>query len=133
VHVITNRAQVTVATPIHDQSLVTPAEQVAKEFVPPIEPHGIGAQKPFHAGNQISQWRFQDQMKMISQQTQRMHLPTGPEASFPQRFQKPFPILVVFENRFPPIPAIHHMINRSGILHSQLAGHAVEIASANRE
>jgi len=47
-----------------------------------------------------------------------MNLPARPVTNLAQRFQKPLPILVILENVLAPIPAIHHLINRSGIFHS---------------
>jgi hypothetical protein len=42
----------------------------------------------------------------------------------PQSRPEPLPIFVIAEDRFPSIPAIHHMVNRPRILDSQLARHA---------
>src|SRR6266545_4135387 len=44
--------------------------------------------------------------------------------AFAQSGRKQFPILVILENRFPPIPAIHQVIDRPRIFASQLAWHA---------
>jgi hypothetical protein len=57
-------------------------------------------------------------MKMIGHQTIRLHLPTGFETSLPQRGQETLAVSVILENRFAPIPAIHDVINRPGILNS---------------
>lgn len=49
-------------------------------------------------------------MKMIPHQAQRMSLPARLGAILPKRFQQPLPILIliILENRLPPMPAIHH-------------------------
>jgi hypothetical protein len=39
-----------------------------------------------------------------------------------------FPILVVPENGLPSVAAIHHVVNRPGIFHSELARHAPKAA-----
>src|SRR5947207_827301 len=41
-----------------------------------------------------------------------------------QRGEKPPPVFVISENRLSPVAAIHHMIDRPGILDSELARHA---------
>ena len=40
-----------------------------------------------------------------------MNLPTGFPAGFPEGFQKAFPVPDIQKDRFPPVPAIHHMKN----------------------
>src|SRR5271168_261857 len=40
----------------------------------------------------------------------------------PARLKK-LPILVILENRLAPVPAVHHLINRPGIFHSQWPRH----------
>jgi hypothetical protein len=49
--------------------------------------------------------------------------PPGLAANLTQRRQELLPVLVVPEDRLPLIPAIHHVVNRSRILHSELSGH----------
>ena len=46
-HVIANGFEIPAAAAIHDQSLVTTAEQVAKQLVPAIEPARVGSQDHF--------------------------------------------------------------------------------------
>jgi hypothetical protein len=41
-----------------------------------------------------------------------------------QGLQDPFPILVTLKNGFAPAAAIHHVVNRSGILDGSLPSHA---------
>src|SRR5436309_3476636 len=63
-------------------------------------------------------------MKIIEHQPISMHLPIGLLAAFSERLYPPVPIRVVFENRLPPISPVHHVIDRTRILHPQLARHA---------
>src|SRR6266545_6811027 len=51
--------------------------------------------------------------------------------AFAQSGRKQFPILVILENRFPPIPAIHQVIDRPRIFDSQLAWHAPTLPVTN--
>ena len=50
-------------------------------------------------------------------------LPVGLLTGFDQRIQEQQPVLVVSINRLPPVPSVHHMIDRSRILNSDLASH----------
>jgi hypothetical protein len=101
---------------------------VSKDFVPPVEPSGVGAQKPFHARHQICPGCFHHQMKVIGHQTKGMDLPAGFAAGFPQRLDEPLPILLIPEYRFAPVAPVHYVINRTGIFHSELAGHRPDVA-----
>src|SRR6266404_5105335 len=94
-----------------------------EELVPTIEPGRVSAQKPFHAGDQVALGRLDHQMKMIAHQTIRMYLPIGLAARFGQRSQKEFPVSCIPKNSFPPVAAIHHVVNRPFILHSELSCH----------
>jgi hypothetical protein len=62
-------------------------------------------------------------------ETQAGGLGTG----FPQRGKEPFPILVILEDGFLPISAVPDRVNRTHILHSQLARHALENAPTDDE
>jgi len=94
-----------------------------EHLVPPVEPAGVSAQKPLHPAHQRRLRRFHHQMKMIGHQTIRMHLPAAALAGLAQCLNKPQPILIIPEDRLPSIAPIHHMVNRSRILHSELARH----------
>ena len=116
--VIAHCPQIPVPAPIHNQRLVPPAEQVPKHLVPPVKPRRIGAQKPFHPRHQVGLRRLHHQMKMIRHQAQCQHLPPRLPARLPQRGQKPPPILIILENRLPPVPPAQHMVDSSRILNS---------------
>ena len=60
-------------------------------------------------------------MKMIAHETERMNVPAGFHAAIVQCFQKTLPIRVVAVNRLAMIPAIHDVVDRTGIFHSELA------------
>jgi hypothetical protein len=130
--VVAHGSQIAVTAAVHDQRFVTAAEQVAEEFVPPVEPAGVGAQKPFHARDQVGLRRLDHQMKMIRHQAIRMDLPPGFDTSLGQRLAEAVPIRVILEDRFAAITAIHDVVNRAGILHSELASHADELPKQTR-
>ena len=59
-----------------------------------------------------------------------LDLPIGFRARLRQRDDEQLPILVSEKDRLTPVAAIHDVINRAGILDSQLAGHAGRVALA---
>ena len=59
-----------------------------------------------------------------------LDLPISFRARLRQRGDEQLPILVSEEDRFPPVAAIHDVINRARIFDSQLAGHAGRMAFA---
>lgn len=63
-------------------------------------------------------------MKMVWHQAQGMNLPSGFFASLSQRFKEEPAILIIVENGFPAVAAIHDMVYGSRILHSQFSRHA---------
>jgi hypothetical protein len=66
-------------------------------------------------------------MKMIRQEAIRVDLPAALAARLGQGFQKAAPILTVVKDGFPSVPTVHDVVNRAGILNSQLARHATGI------
>ena len=132
-HVIAHRLQVSGARSIHHQRLVASAEQVPEEFVPTVEAGRVRAQEPLHARNQVGLRRLHHQMKMIRHEHVGVDLPPGLGASISQRLDEPLPILVILENSFPPIPAVHDVINRLRILHSQFASHGRTLPSGTSD
>ena len=91
-----------------------------KEFVPAVEPTGVGAQEPLHPSHQVGVGSLDHEVKMVGHQAIGMHLPIGLDTALPQRLQAAEPIRVIFENRLPPISPVHHMIDRARILHRQV-------------
>jgi hypothetical protein len=100
--------------------------------VPAIEPTGVGAQKPVHAGHQVGLERLGDQVKMIQHEAKGMDLPAGLGAGLRHRLQKPHPVLVIAKDFLPAIPAVHHVVNRAGKLDSELARHAPNSAGRGK-
>ena len=47
----------------------------------------------------------------------------SPSVASLQGLHKPFPVGIILENWFTPIPAVHHMVDRPWIFHSQFPGH----------
>ena len=103
---------------VHDQRLVALREQVAEEFVPPVEATRVSAQQPFHPGHQIGLRRLDHPMKMIRHEDIGVNLPTRLGASLAQRLNEALAIRVIHEDQFAPVTAIHDVINRADLLDS---------------
>ena len=96
---------------------------MAKELVPPVEAARLGAQKPFHPGDQIGLGRLDHQMEMIRHEDAGVNLPARLGTNLAQRLDEALAIPIILEDRLAPVTAIHDVLNRAGILDSQLAGH----------
>ena len=96
---------------------------MAVQMVPGIKADRIGSKKPFHSVAQIGLWSFYDQMKMITHQTVGVYLPVTLRAYFSKSLDPKLAIRVAMDNCFAMIPAAHHVIDRTGIFDSDLAGH----------
>ena len=114
-HVITDCPQIAVAAAVHDECLVTSAEQVAKEFMAAIKPRSVGAQEPFHPRDKIGIGRLDDEMKMIFHETIRMNLPISFLADLGKCDEEAFVIQVIAENRLTTVTKIHDVIDCAGI------------------
>ena len=128
--VIAHALEIAATRTIHNQRLIAPGEQVAKELVPPVEATRLSAQKPFHSGDQIGLRRLDHPMKMIRHQDIGVNRPTLLGATLAQRLDEPLTIRIIHEDPFAPVTAIHDVINRPTILDSQLPGQAGRVALA---
>ena len=90
----------------------------------PIPRLGEHPHKPLHSTHQIRLAGLQQQMEMISHHHPRVHTPTVTFTNLPQPSQPILTIPVVHKNILPPIPACHHMVNRSGRFISQRSSHS---------
>ena len=116
--VIANGLEIPVARAIDEQRLIATGKEVTKQFVPPVESVGVGAQKPFHARDQIRLRRLDDQVKMIRHQDIGKDLPTGLGARLGQRQDEAIAIRIVEENRLTTVAPIHNVVDRTRILDS---------------
>ena len=69
-------------------------------------------------------------MKMIRHQDVGVNLTTRPGARLAQRLDETLAIRVIHKDLLTPVAAIHEMVDRAGILDSQLAGHYSVLAAA---
>ncbi len=65
-HVVTDRLEIAVAAPLHNQRLVPAAEEVSELFLPVVEPVGVNPKQPLHPIYQIGPRGLDHQMKMIA-------------------------------------------------------------------
>ena len=117
-NIVAHHPQIAAAAPLDNQRLVTPGKKMPAFLMPDVEPLGINPQQPLQAGHQILLGRFDYEVKMIAHETPGMHLPARLFASLRQRRQKHLPVMLPTKYLLPPVPAIHHMINRPGILNA---------------
>jgi len=106
---------------------------MAKNSMPPVEPAGVGAEQPFHPGDQVGSRGFEDEMKMVRQETPTVDLPAGLAAGFAQSIEEPLAIAVVAEDGFAPVAAVQDVVNRAGVLHAEFPGHAAGCPNAGRK
>ncbi len=128
--VIAHALEIAAARAIHQQRFVAATEQMAEELVPPVEAAGVGAQKPFHPGDQIRLRRLDHEVKMIRYEDVGVNLPAGLGASLGKSFNEAMAVHIVLEDRLAPVAAIHDVVDRAGILDAQLAGHDGRVARA---
>ncbi len=98
-----------------------------RQIVPPVEATGISAQKPFHPNDQIGLGRFNHQMKMIWHQDIGVNLPAGLDAHFGESRSKALTVRIVEKDRLAPVTATQEVVDRTGVLDSQLSGHHASV------
>jgi hypothetical protein len=68
-------------------------------------------------------------MKMIAHETPGMQLPIGLCANFGEGSQKALAICIILEDRLTAITAIHHVVDGTGVLNSELARYSVTLVA----
>ncbi len=81
-------SQVTPISFIQQQRFVTTGKEMPTQAMPPIEAHGVSAQKPLHPRHQIRPRRFHHQVEMIPHKAIGVHLPVRFPAYLPEQLQK---------------------------------------------
>jgi hypothetical protein len=69
-------------------------------------------------------------MEMIGHEAEGMHLPAGFAAGLTQRVEKLLPVPVIPADRLLPVSAVHQVIDRPGILDSQLARQVIRLRAS---
>jgi hypothetical protein len=72
---------------VDNYRLVTPLEQVSKQFVAPVIALCVRALEPLHSGDKIPLRGLDQQMIMVPHQHISVYAPAGSLASFAQRLQ----------------------------------------------
>ena len=109
--------------PSTGRALYRPAKTMPAKLVSNIKSFGVNAAQPFHPGDQVGPWRFQDEMKVIGHEAVGMHFPVGLRPGLREGFEKEFAILVGAKYVVALVAAIHDVIHRAGIFYSELTGH----------
>ena len=91
---------------------------------------GVGAEEPFHAGDEIGLGRFGHEMTMITHETPRMELPAGFFTGFAEGVEEAAAILIVVEDGFTAVPAIHQVVGGPGKLNAQGSRHGLRTAAS---
>jgi hypothetical protein len=129
-HVVAHGLEVAAAAAIHHQRLVAPAEQTAKDFVPPVEPRRVRPQEPLHPRHQVGLRPLHSKVEVIGHQAEGMDLPAGLATRLVQGGEETLAILVAAEDVFTPVAPVHQVIDGAGVLHSELAGHGRDSGAA---
>jgi len=108
---------------VNKQRFIAPLEQMPPYFVSCIESLSIGPLKPSHSIHQIGFRSFQKQMIVIPHQRKGINMPPGTRTDFSECIKKQFVVSIISENRFLPVPATHHMIDRAGIFYAGFTSH----------
>src|SRR2546430_14978301 len=95
----------------------------SEELVLAVKPRGVSAEEPFHAQNEVRQRRFEDEVKMVRHEAIGMNLPARFAAAFAERFKKTDAIVVIQQDSFAAIAAVHDVIESAGIFDAKLARH----------
>jgi hypothetical protein len=98
-----------------------------------IEAYSVGAEQPFHAGDQIRLRSLDHEMKMIGQQAIGMDPPARLLACLAKSREESPVIVLVRENRFTAIASIDQVVTGSGNLNAQWPRHGDESNKRNNE
>ena len=60
---------------------------------------------------------------MIAHEHPCVNTPTRPSSGFSQRPEKAAPVIIILKNRLPAVPPRHDVVERSGMLNADAAGH----------
>jgi len=97
--------------------------ELAKNFVPVVEPNGVGAEQPTHFLDQIRIGGLYDQVKVIAHQAIAVELPAGLLTRCGQSVEEVLPVNVIQENVLRAISSAYHMVNGTGELNADFARH----------
>ena len=125
---VSSRPKITRAWRIDQQGLVAPLEQMSTFAPQLVEPVGEGRLEPLHAGHEVALRRLQREVVVVAHDDERMQDPAGLGAGLEQTGLKGHLGLVRLEEIRPVVPAVDHMVARSGKLQTEFAGHARRVA-----
>src|SRR5437660_8172326 len=100
---------------------------MSSQLMPPIKPHRVGAQQPFHSSDKVRLRRFHDQMEMVVHQTPRVDLPARLLACLFECSQESFSISIILENGFSAVAPTHDVIDGPRIFQTQLSWHRMNL------
>ena len=116
----------------HQDRAIPPPKHVTPQPMAGVEATGVAVLKPAHPLHEIALGRFNHRVIMVVHQHSGVDSPPGALAGLAQRLDKQLAVLVVNDNRFPPIAPGHHVVDRSRILDARLAGHGGALKESAR-
>ena len=84
---------------------------------------GVGREEQLHPLGEIGTRRFEDQVKVIGQNDERVKHPAGPIDGTFQAYQEPAAITIVRDDILPTVTPGHDMVDGVGVLNSQSSRH----------
>src|ERR1035441_3605391 len=98
--------EITVATPLDEECLVSPAENMPKKLLPVVQADGVRAEEPPHPGHKVGVGRFQHQVEVVPHQAVSMHLPAGFLGTLRQRLEELLTINIIEKNVLSPVAPV---------------------------
>jgi len=132
VDIVASGAEVVATALVDDEGFVTAAELVAEKLAAAIEAACVGAQEPFHAGDEIGLGPLGDEMEMISHEAEGVDLPAGFFAGLAQGAEERAAVGVVAKSGFAVVAPAHEMVNGAGELYAQGPGHEAMASAVAR-
>lgn len=113
-----------VSVPVHQNRLEPPLEHMPHHTVPPVVRLCVHPVEMPHQQRQIALARVLYKMVVVAHEAVGQHLRIKALHALGHLGQQGTAIHIVFKNRLAPVPTRSHVVDRSGKLNAQGAGHA---------
>ena len=127
-HVVARTPQIPGRSIVNWLSFITTSKEVAPLAVSPIKSLSVGAEQPFHSKGKVRLRCFENEMKMIGQQTVSMSLPTRLEAGFREGVEELVSVVIIEKNRFTLVTSTGDMIESAFVLNPEGTGHGAMVS-----
>jgi hypothetical protein len=116
-----------VAVLLNENGLVSPLEEMARSFMPPVKGLGIDAVELSHADGEVAVRGFDDEVVMVAHETVGMADPVIALVHLLKDVEKGVSVPIVLEYGLPFVPAGGDVIDRAWIFYAQRTGHETKI------